>query len=74
MSHLEVFGAYGHFVLIVFLILVEREVLVDVFHVGSGLVRRVIAFGSRIGVGRVALRVVDAFVSLQDGSLYLVVV
>ena len=59
-------------ILIVFLILVECEVLVDVFHVGCSLIRCVVALGAAIAIGRVALRVVDVLVALQDGRFELI--
>ena len=63
-SHDEVFGPDGDVVLVVFLILVEGVVLVDILHVGGGLVGGVVTLAPHIGVGCVALRVVDALVSL----------
>ena len=61
----EVFRPYAHLVLVVSLILVEGVVLVDVFHVGPRLVRRVVAFVVAVVVGRVALGVVNALVSVE---------
>ena len=61
-------------VLVVFFVFVERIVLVDVFHIGRRLVRCVVAFAALVAVGRVALGVVYAFVSLQDGQLGTVVI
>ena len=42
----EVFRTYRHLVLIVFLVLIERVVLVDVLHVGQRLVAGVVALGA----------------------------
>ena len=42
----EVFGTYRHLVLIVFLIFVQRVVLVDVLHVGQRLVAGVVTLGA----------------------------
>ena len=72
LSHHEVFRTDGDVILVVFLILIEGEVLVDVLHIGGGLVRGVVALGARVGVGRIALRVVDALVAVLDSGLYLV--
>ena len=73
-AHDEVLRTDGDMILVVFLILVEREVLVDVLDIGRGLVRCVVTLFAVVGVGGVALRVVDAFIALQDGGLHLVVV
>ena len=62
----------AHLVFEIALILVQRVVLVDVLHVGVGLVAGVIALGLLVAVGRVALRHVDALVSLQDVGVALV--
>ena len=56
-------------ILEILLVLIERVVLIDVLHIGSRLVGRVIAFRTRVGIRRVALWVVDALIALQDGSL-----
>ena len=64
--------ADGNTVLEVALILVECEVLIDVLHVGSGLVAGVVALGLIVGCRRVALRVVDALVALHDGAALIV--
>ena len=49
-------------ILKILLIFVQSVVLIDVFHIGCALVRRVIAFAARIGIGRISLRIVDVFV------------
>ena len=59
-------------VLVVSLVLVERKVLVDVLNVGCRFVGSVITFSIGVVVGRVALRVVNAFVAFEDGSLTVV--
>ena len=64
----------AHMVVVVFLVFVQRVVPVEVFHVGRGLIRRVVAFGARLAVGRVALRHVDALVAFQDAGFPTVVV
>ncbi len=48
--------------------------MVYVLHVGAALVRRVVGLGAAVGVGRVALRVVDVFVSPEDVEALAVVV
>ena len=73
-AHHHVLWAQRYVVLVVFFVFVERIVLVDVFHIGRRLVRRVVAFAALIAVGRVALGVVYAFVSLQDGQFGTVVI
>ena len=65
---LQLVVADGDAILIVALILVERIVLVDVLHVGAGLVAAVVAFGLVVGRRRVALRVIDALVAVHDGA------
>ena len=72
LSHHEVFRADRNVILVVFLILIECEVLIDVLHIRSGLVRGVVTLGARLRVGAVALRVVDALVAVLDRGLYLV--
>ena len=61
-------------VMVVFLVFVQRVVPVEVFHVGRGLIRGVVALGTRLAVGRVALRHVDALVAFQDAGFPTVVV
>lgn len=61
-------------VLVVLLILVERVVLVDIFHIGGRLVGRVVVLRLVVGIGGVALRHVDALVAFQDRLLFAVVV
>ena len=63
-----------HLVLVVAFILVEREVLVDVLHVRTSLVAGVIRFGAIVGVGRVALWIVDALIAFEDALLLVVIV
>ncbi len=50
-ANLQVLGTHRHAVLVILLVLVQSVVLIDVFHVGSGFVRRVVAFLTRVGVG-----------------------
>ena len=73
-AHDHVLGAYAHMILVVALILVERVVLVDVLHIGRGLIRGVVALGAVFAVRRVSLWVVDALVTFQNGQLHPVVV
>ena len=61
-----------YLVLEVALILVERIVLVDILHVGTRLVRRVVRLRAVVGVGGVALRVVDALIAVEDTGLGIV--
>ena len=56
----------AHPILIVFFVLVEREVLVDILHVRCGFVSRSIRFA--IGCRRVTVRIVDIFVAFEDRS------
>ena len=62
----------AHLVLEVALILVEGEVLVDIFHVGAALITGVIRLRLLVGVRGVPLGVVDALVAVED-ALALVV-
>ena len=61
-------------VLVIFLVFVKCIVLVDVFNIGRHFIRCVVAFASLVAVGRVSLRVVNAFVSLKDGAFGAIVV
>ena len=70
----EHLGRDAHFILIVALVLVEGEVLVDILHVGSGLVAGVVRLGLVFGLRRVALRVVVELISVEDALLLVVVV
>ena len=56
-------------VLEIFLVLVERVVLVDVLDIGRRLVGRLVALGRVLGVGRVAFGEVDALVAVEDAHL-----
>ena len=58
--------------MIIALILVEREVLVDILHVRSCLVGGVIRLRAVIGIRRVTLGVVDTLVALQDALLLII--
>ena len=73
-SHLHVVGRDAHTVLVVFLVLVEREVLVDVFHVGRGFIGGAVGLGRVVGVDGVAVGVVDVFVTVENAALLAVVV
>ena len=74
LAHHKVFGTDGDVILIVFLVFVERVVLVDVLHVGCGLVGCIVGLCAALVVGRVALRIVDVLIAADDGGLHLVVV
>ena len=64
----HVLGTDAYLIFIVALILVERVVLVDILNVGEGLVAGVVTLGLLVVVGRVALRHVDALVTLEDAG------
>ena len=59
-------------ILVVALILVERIVLIDILHIGIGLIAGIIALSLLVVVRRVALRHIDTLVSLQDAGLTVV--
>ena len=60
----------AHAVLIVFFVLVEGEILVDIFHIRRRLVSRSIRFA--VSRRRVTVRIVDIFVAFEDRSATLV--
>ena len=64
LSDLHGRGIDAHTVLIIFFVLVEREILVDVLHVRRRLVGRSVSFA--VGGRRVTVRIVDIFVTLED--------
>ena len=66
---LELLVADRYAILIVTLILVERVVLIDILHVGAGLVGGVVGLCLVIAGRRVALRVVNALVAVHDALL-----
>ena len=74
LSYHQIFWTDGDMVLIIFLILIQRIVLVDVLHIRHRLIRRVITLTTGVGVRRVTLGIVDIFVSTQDISLHLVII
>ena len=51
MPYDQVFGAYRNAVLIIFFVLVEGVILINVLYIGRGLVRCIVAFAAGIGVG-----------------------
>ena len=63
-------GIDAHTVLIIFFVLVEREILVDIFYVRRRLVGRSVSFA--VGGRRVTVRIVDIFVTLEDRCALLV--
>ena len=68
-AYSHVLRAQRDVVLVVFLILIEGVVLIDVLDIGRGLVGGVVALGAALGVGRVALGVVDALVAFEYRGL-----
>ena len=74
LSEYHILRTDTHLILIVALVFVQRIVLVDILHIGIGLVGRVIAFRLLVVVGGVALRHIDALVTFQNASAPLVVI
>ena len=72
LSENRVAWMHGNVVVEVFLILVQRVVLIDILHVGRGLIRSVVAFRTRITVRRVSLWHIDTLVAFQNGGFTLV--
>ena len=68
----EHLGRDTHLILEIAFKLVEREVLVDILHVGSALVAGVVRLLLVVGVGRVSLWIVDALVTGEDRFLFVV--
>ena len=68
----EHLGRDTHLILEIAFKLVEREVLVDILHVGSALVAGVVRLLLVVGVGRVSLWIVDALVTGKDRFLFVV--
>ena len=66
LSHLHRIRTYLHTILIELFIFVERVVLIDVFHIGRGLVSCGIAFGRSFSCYRVTIGIVDKFVAIED--------
>ena len=56
-------------ILIVFLILIQRIILVDILHIRCRFIGSIVSFVVVIVVRRVALWVVDTLITLQDGCL-----
>ena len=73
-AHHHVCRAKRDVILIVFLIFVERVILIDIFHIGRRFVRRIIALAARIAIGRIALRVINVLIAVQNGDGRAVVV
>ncbi len=71
-AHLEVGRANRHAILEIALILVERVVLVDVFHIGHAARRLVEAVCGVVGRERVAVGAVVVLVAVEDRHLLLV--
>ena len=69
---LQVVVADADTVLEIAFVLVQGIVLVDVLHVGSHLIRSVVRLRAVVGIGRVALRIVDALIAVQDAGLGIV--
>ena len=73
-AHVHRLGRDAHAVLVILFVLVEREVLVDVLHVGRGLIGRAVTLGRVVGIYGVAVGIVYIFVSVKDRALLIVVV
>ena len=65
---IEYLGRDVHLVLVVALILVQRVVLVDILHIRPALVAGIVRFGLIFGLGRVALRIIDALIAIQNAG------
>ncbi len=70
----HIFGADGNDVLVIIFVLVQSVILIDILGIRRGFVRSVVGLGARVGVGRVALRIVDVLVAAQNRGLHRVVV
>ena len=64
----------AHLVLIITLKLVEGIVAIDVFHIGAALVTGVVGFPLVVRIRRVALGVVDQFVTVENALLLVIVI
>ena len=73
-AHVHCLGRDAHAVLVILFVFVEREVLVDILHVGRCLVGRAVTLGRVVGVYGVAVGIIYIFVSVENRKLPLVVV
>ena len=73
-AHVHGIGSNSHPILEIFLVFVEGIILIDVLHVGRGLVGSAIRLGGVLSINGVAVGVVDILVTLQDAALGLIVV
>ena len=64
LSYLHVALVNAHVVLVVLFVLIEREVLVDVFNIGRSLVGRTITFRRVFRIDRVAVRIVNVLITV----------
>ena len=71
-THNKIFRTNTYTVLEVLLIFIQRIILVDIFHIWGRLIRCIIALRTAITIRRVALRVVDILITLQDRSTHLI--
>ena len=69
-------GIFGNadLVLIVLFVFIECEVLIDVFHIRLGLIGCAVTLGRVFAIHGVTVRVVDVFITIEDGALLAVVV
>ena len=74
MTHIHIIRTYANLILEVLVVLVQCVVLVNILHIRSCLVRRVVALRSRLVIWRVSLWHVYSFIAVQDRCLTLVVV
>ena len=61
-------------VLVVLLVLIEREVLIDVFYVGLSLVGCAVFLWRSVGIYGVTIRIVDMLVAVSNGKLLAIIV
>ena len=73
-AHHHVVGAQRNMVLIIAFVFIQRVVLVDVLHIGRGLIGVIVARVSRFVVGRIALRIVDILIAAQNIGTHLVII
>ena len=61
-------------VLIIAFVFIQRVVLVDILHIGRGLIGVIVARVSRFVVGRIALRIVNILIAAQNIGTHLVII
>ena len=74
LPHFQVFGTNGHMILIIPFVFIQGEILVDIFDIRKCLIGSVIALTPRVGIRRVALRIVDELITPYNVCLHLVVI